>query len=62
MTEDSTLADQPIVEFVESIVLHKFDGDPTQEEIDNGTASLLETVKIENGEIVEHIIHGQEEN
>lgn len=42
-------------------VLHKYDGDFTAEEIDAGLAGEpVETLVIENGEIVEHIIHGAE--
>jgi hypothetical protein len=42
-------------------VLHKYDGDFTAEEIDAGLAGEpVETIIIENGEIVEHIIHGAE--
>ena len=42
-------------------VLHKYDGDFTAEEIDAGLAGEpVETIVIENGEIVEHIINGAE--
>lgn len=43
------------------VVLHKYDGDFTPEEIDAGTAGEpIETLVLENGEIVEHIINGAE--
>ena len=32
----------------ERIIVRKYEGDPTQEEIDNGTAVLLEEIVIEN--------------
>lgn len=38
----------------EEIVLNKFEGDLTDEEME--TAQPLETVVIKNGEIVEHIV------
>jgi hypothetical protein len=42
-------------------VLHKYDGDFTAEEIDAGLAGEpVETIVIENGEVVEHIINGAE--
>ena len=42
-------------------VLHKYNGDFTAEEIDAGLAGEpVETIVIENGEIVEHIINGAE--
>lgn len=43
------------------VVLHKYDGDFTPEEIDAGDAGEpIETLVLENGEVVEHIIHGAE--
>jgi hypothetical protein len=40
----------------EHIVLHKYDGDFTEEQIANGEAGEpIETVVIHNGEIVEHL-------
>jgi hypothetical protein len=42
-------------------VLHKYDGDFTAEDIEAGLAGEpIETLIIENGEIVEHIINGAE--
>jgi hypothetical protein len=42
-------------------VLHKYDGDFTAEEIDAGLAGEpVETIVIQNGEVVEHIINGAE--
>lgn len=43
------------VTVAERIVLNKFEGDLTEEEME--TATPLETIVIEKGEIVEHIIH-----
>jgi hypothetical protein len=37
----------------EHVVLAKFEGSPTQEEIDSGEADLLEKIVIHNGEVVE---------
>lgn len=37
----------------EHVVLQKFEGDPTQDEIDAGQADLVEKIVIHNGEIVE---------
>jgi hypothetical protein len=37
----------------EHVVLMKFDGDPTQEEIDAGEATVVGKVVIDNGEIIE---------
>lgn len=53
-----TPGDSPEVEVVERLVLHKFDGDLTEDEME--TAQPLETLVIERGEIVEHIIHSEE--
>lgn len=50
--------DEPQVEIVERLVLHKYEGDLSEEEME--TAQPLETVIIEDGEIVEHIIHSEE--
>lgn len=42
-------------------VLHKYEGDFTAEDIEAGLAGdPVESIIIENGEIVEHIIHGAE--
>jgi hypothetical protein len=38
----------------EHVVLEKFEGDPTQEEKDNGTADLLERLVFHNGVKIEH--------
>jgi hypothetical protein len=48
----------PEVEVVERLVLHKYEGDLTEEEME--TAQPLETLVIERGEIVEHTIHSEE--
>jgi len=43
------------------IVLNKYDGDFTSEDIETGLAGQpVETLVIENDEIVEHIIHSAE--
>jgi len=43
------------------IVLNKYDGDFTSEDIEAGLAGQpVETLVIENDEIVEHIIHSAE--
>lgn len=44
----------------EVIVLNKFEGDLTDEEME--TAQPLETVTIKNGEIVEHIVWKEVDN
>ena len=63
MTEPSgPPAEMPEVEIIERVTLHKYEGDPTQEDIDAGIAKPLETVILEKGQIVEHTIHGQEDN
>ncbi len=41
----------------EKIVLHKYEGNPSQEDIDNGAAAPVETVVIDQGKIIEHTIH-----
>jgi hypothetical protein len=38
----------------ERVVLAKFDGDLTQEEIDTGEHDPVETITIVNGEVVDH--------
>jgi len=43
------------------VVLHKYEGDFTPEEIEAGDAGVpSETLVIQNGEVVEHIINGAE--
>lgn len=37
----------------EHIVLKKFEGEPTEQEIEDGTADLVEEIVIHNGEVVE---------
>ena len=45
------------LDVTERIVLHKYNGNPTQTQIDTGVALPVETVILEGGKIVEHIIH-----
>ena len=43
------------------VVLHKYDGDFTADDIDAGLAGEpIETIVVLNGEVVEHIINGTE--
>jgi len=57
VTQDGPPGEIQQVVIVERIVLHKYEGDPTEAQVDSGEAKPLETVVIEKGEIVEHIIH-----
>jgi hypothetical protein len=57
---DTPLGDKPEIRVDERIVVHKYDGNYTEEEIDRLKPEPVETIVLHNGKIVEHTIHKEE--